>query len=158
MIIVTCKINKTKSKKGRQPSLYERIMDSFPSHWDQHSFSGWHLLFSLTIFTLSFSDLSSHTLLFIFLLKEHFLHVIEGLCSSASECRFRTGPQSCVSHDKHHWPLGRHLKSTLHLDSSVLALTVTRRDIGSFKSRKPPVQNLFLRVSPLALSCLLPAF
>lgn len=81
---------------------------------------------------------------FIFLLKEHFLHATESLCSSASVWRFRTCPQSHFSDDKHHWPLGKHLKSTLHLDSPVLTLSVTRTDFGSLKSKKKNCFSSFL--------------
>lgn len=140
---------KTEKWQVRWPSFYERIMDPFPSHWDQHSSSGWHLLFPLMIFTfLSFSHLSSYTLLFFYWKNISFMSQ-KASVSSASVCRFRTCPQSRVSDDKHHWPLGKHLKSTLHLDSPVLPLSVTRTDTGSLKRRKPPVQKLFLQLPPV---------
>lgn len=88
--------------------------------------------------------------LFIFLLKEHFLHATGSLCGSAPVCRFRTCPQSRFSDDKHHWPLGKHLKSTLHLDSPALTLSVTRTNLGSLKrkkkkrKKKTPLQKPFL--------------
>lgn len=129
-------------------------MDPFPSDWDQQSSSGWHLLFSLTIFTfLSFSDLSSYNLLFLFFFYWKNISFMSEKASvaSASVCRFRTCPQSRVSDDKHHWHLGKHLKSTLHLDSPFLTLSVTRADIGSLKRRKPPVQKLFLQLSPVVV-------
>lgn len=93
-----------------------------------------------------------HPFIFVFFYWKNISFMSEkASVASASVCRFRTWPQSRVSDDKHHWHLGKHLKSTLHLDSPFLTLSVTRADIGSLKRRKPPVQKLFLQLSPVVV-------